>query len=106
MGFEEKMLDLLALLTAHARGSSLAVPVVTRPPNLAPTRTSFVETANKKRKRAQGGKGTKGAEEGKVTQSSHQPPAKEAWIGRGQQKKTSSAGTAKDGGDQPKKPTI
>ena len=47
-----------------------------------------------------------GAEEGEVSQSSHQPPAKEARIGRGPQKK-SSTGTSKElGGIQSKKPSI
>lgn len=71
MGFKEKTPNLLALLTAHTGGSSLAVPVVTWPPTPTPTRTSFVEVADKKWKRAQRGKDLKGAEEGEVTQSSH-----------------------------------
>ena len=83
MGFEEKTPDLLALLTAHARGSFLPMPVVTWSSTPAPTRTSFVEAVDKKRKRAQGGKDIEGVEEGKVTQSSHQPPAKEARTRKG-----------------------
>ena len=80
--------------------------VVTRPPTPTPSRTSSVEATKKKRKRAQGGKGTNDAEEGKVSQSSHQPPAKEARTGRRPQKK-SSIGTSKElGGHQPKKPSI
>ena len=67
MGFEEKTLDLLALLTAHARGSSPTVPVVTRAPTPTPIHTSFMDTAEKKRKRAQWGKGTNGVEEGEVS---------------------------------------
>lgn len=105
MGFEEKTLDLLALLTAHVGGSSPAVPVVTRPHTPTPTHTSSVEAIDKKRKRVHGGKGPKGNEEGEITQSSHQPLAKEARIGRGQQKKTS-VGIARDGGDRSKKPAI
>ena len=48
MGFEEKMLDLLALLTAYAGGSSPVVEVVPRPPTPGPTRTSFVDATDKK----------------------------------------------------------
>ena len=66
MGFEEKTPDLLALLTAHAGGSFPTMAVVTRPPTLAVTCISFVEAADKKRKRIQGSKGTKGAEEGRL----------------------------------------
>ena len=106
MGFEEKTPDLLALLTAHAGGSFPTVVVVTQPPTPAPTRTFSMKAANKKWKKAQGDKGTEGAKEGEVTQSSHQPSAKEVWIEIGQQKKTSSIRTAKDRRDQPKKPTI
>ena len=99
MEFEEKTLDLLALLTAHTGGYSPVVKVVPRPPTPSPT--------DKKQKRAQCGKGTEGAEEGEVTQSSHQPPAKEAQTRRGKQKKTTSSGTSKElGGDKPKKPSI
>ena len=67
--------------------------VVTWPPTSAPTHTSFVEAADKKWKRAQGGKGLEGDEE-----SSQQSSTKEARIGRGQQNKTL-IGTAKDRGD-------
>lgn len=69
--------------------------------------TSSVEAADRKRKRAQEGKGTEGVEEGEVIESSHQPLSKEARIGRGQQKKSSFTRTTKDlGGDQHKKPSI
>ena len=71
MGFEEKMPDMMALLTTHVGGSSLAVSVVTRPPTPTPTRTSSVGAADEKQKMAQGGKGMEGAEEGEVTQPSH-----------------------------------
>ena len=71
MGFEEKTLDLFALLMAHIGGSSPAVTVVPQPPTLATIYASFVGVANKQRKRAQGGKGTKGAKEREVTHSSH-----------------------------------
>ena len=107
MGLEEKTLDLLALLTAHDGGSSPVVKVVPRSPTPSPTRTSSVDATDKKQKRAQCGKGIEGAEEGEVTQSSHQPPAKEAQTRRGQQKKTTSSGTSKElRGDKPKKPSI
>lgn len=48
MGFEKKTLDLLALLTAHAKRSSPAVAVVTQPSTPASTRTSSVDVADKK----------------------------------------------------------
>ena len=63
-------------------------------------------TRGQRHRRCQGGKGIEGAKKGEVTQSSHQPSAKEVWIEIGQQKKTSSIRTAKDRRDQPKKPTI
>lgn len=88
MVLEEKTLDLLALLTAHAGGTSPAVPVVPRPPTPAPIRASFGDVADKKRKRVQGGKGSEDAEEGKVTRSSQPPLAKEARTTKAQQKKS------------------
>ena len=107
MGFEEKTLNLLALLTAHAGGSSLTVAVVTRPPTLAATHTSTTNTEDKKRKKAQGGKGAEGTEEGEITHTSHQPPTKEARTRKGQSKKSTSTGTPKEvGGDQPRKASI
>lgn len=102
MRFEEETSDLLALLMAHTRGSSPAMVVVPQPPTLAPACVSSTDAVDKKRKRAQGGKSTKGAEEGEVTQSFHQPPAKEAQTGRGKQKKNTSFGTSKElGGPKP-----
>ena len=76
--FEEKTLDLLALLTAHARCAYPTVLVVPRPPTLAPTCASSSDAANKKRKKGKGGKGPEGAEEREITYPSQQPPAKEA----------------------------
>ena len=106
MGFEEKTPDLLALIMAHVGGSSLAV-AVTWPPTLAATHTSPADAEDKKRKRAQGGKGAEGIEEGEILHSSHQLPAKEAWAGKEQSKKLTSIVTSKEvGGDQPKKASI
>ena len=69
--------------------------------------TSSADTRDKKRKRAQGGKSVKGAEEGEVTQSSHQPSTKEARTGKGQPKKSASIETFKEvEGDQSKKASI
>ena len=51
MGFEEKTPDLLALLTAHAGGSSPIVVMTPRLPTLIATHTSPADVANKKRKR-------------------------------------------------------
>ena len=99
MGFEEKTPDLLALIMAHVGGSSLAV-AVTWPPTLAATHTSPADAEDKKRKRAQGGKGAEGIEEGEILHSSHQLPAKEAWAGKEQSKKLTSIVTSKEvGGD-------
>ena len=78
MVFEERTPDLLALLTAHVGGASLAISVVPRP--LTPTLTcaSSGDAAEKKRKKGQGGKGPEGTEEGEITHSSQQPSAKGA----------------------------
>ena len=92
---------------AHIGGFSPTVMVVPQPPTLAAICTSSVDAANKKRKRAQGGKGTKGAKEREVTHSSHQPPVKEAWTIRGQLKKNASTRTSKEAeGDRPPKPSV
>ena len=84
MGFKEKIPDLLALLTTHTRGASLAILVVPRPPTPAPTRASSSDTVKKKRKKGQRGRGLEGVEEGEITRSSHQPPAKEVRTTRTQ----------------------
>ena len=78
MGFEEKTLDFLALLIAHAVGSSPTVVVVTRPPTPTATHTSTADAGDKNRKKAQWGKGAKGTQEWEITHSSHQPLVKEA----------------------------
>ena len=96
MVFEERTPDLLALLTAHARGASLPISVVPRPLTPTLTRASFSDAAKKKRKKGQGGKGLEGTEEGEITHSSQQPPAKEARTTRAQQKKGASFGTSKE----------
>ena len=107
MGFEEKTLDLLALLTAHTGGSSPTVVVVTWPPTLAATHTSTTDARDKKRKMAQGGKGAEGTKEREITHSSYQPPDKEAWTRKGQSKKSTSIGTPNEArGDQPRKASI
>lgn len=95
MVLEEKTLDLLALLTAHAGGASQAIPVVPRPTTSAPTQASSSDTADKKRKKGQGGKGSKDVEEGEVTCRSKQPPSKEPPKTRAQQKKSVPSGTSK-----------
>ena len=61
---EEKTLDLLALLTAHAGGNTPTVLVVPQPLTPAPTRVPFDDATEKKRKR---GKGSEGTEEGEIT---------------------------------------
>ena len=50
MVLEEKTLDLLALLTAHAGGDTLMVPIVPRPPTPAPPHTPTTNAHEKKRK--------------------------------------------------------
>ena len=62
MGFEEKTPNLLAFFTAHARGSSPVVAVLTWPPTPIAMHTSPADPEDKKRKRAQGGKSAKGTE--------------------------------------------
>ena len=78
MGFEEKTPDLLALLTAHAGGSSPVVAMTPRPPTPVTMRT-LADVVNKKRKRAKGGKGSKNTEEGEIIK----PPAKKVRAGKG-----------------------
>ena len=81
MGFEEKAPNLMALLEAYAGSASLIVPmmpVLPRPPTLAPGCASSSDAADKKRKMGQRGKGPEDAEEGEVTHSSQQPSNKEA----------------------------
>lgn len=103
MGFKEKTLDLLTLLTAHAGGSSLAIAVPPHPQTPVATRMQPLDAANKKRKRSQGSKGSEEAEKGEVTK----PLAKEAWIRKGQPKKSTHTRTSKEvKGDQPKKASI
>lgn len=104
MVLKEKTPNLLVLLTAHAGGTSPAIPVVPRPPTPAPIRASSGDAADKKRKRVQGGKGSEDFEEGKVTRSSQPSPAKEARITKAQQKKNASSRASKgaEGEQQPK----
>ena len=110
MSFEEKTPDLLALLTAHAGGSSLTVAVTPCPltpiatsTSSAAMSTSSAAAANKKGKWGQGSKGSEDAEDGEVSE----PIAKEAWTGKGQSKKPAHTRTSKEvGGDQPKKAFI
>ena len=56
MVLEEKTPGLLALLIAHVRGASPAIPVVARPPILAPVVASSGDATDKKGKRAMGAK--------------------------------------------------
>ena len=103
MGFKENTLDLLTLLTAHVGGSSLAIAVPPHPQTPVATRIQPPDAADKKRKRSRGSKGSEEAEEGEVIK----PLAKEAWIRKGQPKKSAHTGTSKEvRGDQPKKASI
>lgn len=104
MVLEEKTLDLLALLTAHAGGDSPMVPIVPRPPTPALAQIATLEATKKKRKR---GKATKGTEEGEISQPTQQPPTKEPRTTRAHQKKGTAFGTNKSTeGEQRPKPTI
>ena len=67
MVLEEKTPNLLALLIAHARGASPAIPVVRTP---APMDASSSDVIDKKRKKGQKGKGSEDVEEGEVTHPS------------------------------------
>ena len=81
MGFEERAPNLMALLEAHAGSASPTVPmmpVLPRPPTLAPGCASSSDVAYKKRKMGQSDKGPEDAEEGEVTHSFQQPSTKEA----------------------------
>ena len=103
MGFEEKTPDLLALLTAHAEGSSPAVAMTPHPPTLVAMHASHADATNKKRKWGQGSKGSEDTEEGEVSK----PPTKEARAGKRQPKKPAHIRIFKEvGGDQPKKASI
>ena len=70
MVLKEKTLDLLALLTTYARGTSLVVPMVPQPPTPTPTCASSGDATNKKKKIVQWGKGPEDVEEGEVTRFS------------------------------------
>ena len=56
MGFDEKTPNLLALLTTHARGSTLVVAVVPQPPTPATTHTSSANAGDKKKKKKSPGR--------------------------------------------------
>ena len=81
MVLEEKTPNLLALLTAHAGGSTPTVSMVPRLPTPTPTCAPFGDAVEKKRKR---GKGSEGTKEGEITLLAQQPPAKEPRVTRAQ----------------------
>lgn len=99
----------MALLEAHTRSASPAVPVmpmVPRPPTLALEHASSSDATNKKIKKGQGGKGPEDAEKWEVTHSSQQPSSKKAWTTKAKQKKGTSTSTSKElKGEQPHKPS-
>ena len=104
MVLEEKTPDLLALLTTHTKGNASMVPIIPRPPTLAPSHTSTVDVLKKKRKRR---KQTGSFEEVEIPQPTQQPPTKEPRITRVQQKKGTSIGVGKSTkGEQRYKATI
>ena len=92
MVLEEKMLDLLALLTAHVGGDASVVPIVPRPPTPAPSHIPTADAPDKKRKR---GKQTKDSEEREIPQPIQQPSTKELRVIRAQQKKGTSTGVGR-----------
>ena len=71
MVLEEKTPDLLALLMAHTEGNSLVVPVVPRPPMLAPALPSPSKAT--KKKESEGGNPRRKALRG---EKYHRPPSK------------------------------
>nr|POE60049.1 hypothetical protein CFP56_03640 [Quercus suber] len=94
MVLEEKMSDLLALLTAHIGGNALVVLVVPRPSTPISPHPSVIEAIGKKRKmRKQTRK--ESSEEGEIPLSIQQPPSKKLRITRAQQKKGLSEGASK-----------
>lgn len=81
VGFEEKTLNLMALLEAHVGSASPVVPMIPvapRPPTPTLGRASSCDAADKNRKMGQVGKGLEDAEEEEVTHSFQQPLTKEA----------------------------
>ena len=92
MVLEEKMPDLLALLTAHVGGDTSVVPIVTWPPTPAPSHIPTADAPNKKRKR---GKQTEDSEEREIPQPTQQPSTKELRVIRAQQKKGTSTKVSK-----------
>ena len=104
MVVEETTLDLLALLTTHAGGDFLVVPIVPRLLTFAPAHTTTAKVVEKKRK---GGKTSEGSEKGEIPHPTQQLPAKEPKTTRASQKKggatEDSEGTERD---QCSKPTI
>ena len=63
MVLEERTPNLLALLSTHAKGDALVIPIVPRPPTLAP---SHVPTANALEKKRKKGKQIEDSEEGEI----------------------------------------
>ena len=63
MVLEEKMSNLLTLLTTHAKGDVPMVPIVSWPPTPAPSHIPTTDTPEKKRKM---GKQTEDSEEGEI----------------------------------------
>ena len=64
MVLEEKTPNLLALLTTHAGGNALTIPIVPQPPTPTPIHATSDDALEKKRKR---GKASESAEEGEIT---------------------------------------
>lgn len=83
IGFEEREPNFMALLNTHVGGNIPAMPVVSRTPTLATTHTSSAEATDKKRKRAQGGKGTRVTKKGRSQNPPINPPLKKLKPGGG-----------------------
>ena len=94
MVLEEKTLDLLVLLTAHAGRDSPIVSVVHRPPTPIPPLPSRFEAAKKKRKRGRQSD-KKSSEEVEILPNSQHAPSKEPRLTRAQQKKGPFEGASK-----------
>lgn len=86
MVLEEKTLDLLVVLIAHAGRDSPIVSVVHRPPTPIPPFPSRSEATKKKRKRGRQF-GKESSKEVEILPNSQHAPSKEPRLTRAQQKK-------------------
>lgn len=95
---KKKTPDLLTLPMTYAGDNSPAMPVIPRPPMLAPPLLSPFEAAKKKRKRGKHSR-KESFEKGEIPPTFQQEPSKEPRLTRAQQKKSpfEGAGSAVEG---------